>query len=39
VVDFQGIPLGHVRRLTEVLSGELPPGPQVKLLEKVLLQA
>jgi hypothetical protein len=29
VVDFQGIPLEQVRRLTEVLSDELPPVPAV----------
>jgi hypothetical protein len=36
---FKGIPLEQVSRLTEVLTGELPPVPEVKLLETVLPQA
>jgi hypothetical protein len=39
VVDFKGIPLEQVNRLTEVLTGELPPLPKVPLLEKLLPQA
>jgi hypothetical protein len=39
VVDFKGIPLEQVNRLTEVLTGELPPVPKVALLEKLLPQA
>ena len=39
VVDFKGIPLEQVDRLTEVLTGELPPVPKVPLLEKLLPQA
>jgi hypothetical protein len=39
VVDFKGIPLEQVNRLTEVLTGELPPVPRVPLLEKLLPQA
>ena len=39
VVDFKGIPLEQVNRLTEVLTGELPPVPKVPLLEKLLPQA
>jgi hypothetical protein len=39
VVDFKGIPLEQVNRLTEVLTGELPPLPKVPLLEKLLTQA
>ena len=39
VVDFQGIPLEQVNRLTEMLTGELPPVPKVPLLEKLLPQA
>jgi len=38
VVDFKGIPLEQVNRLTEVLTGELPPLPKVPLLEKLLPQ-
>jgi hypothetical protein len=39
VVDFKGIPLEQVNRLTEVLTGELPPVPKVPLLEKLVPQA
>ena len=39
VLDFKGIPLEQVNRLTEVLTGELPPVPKVPLLEKLLPQA
>jgi hypothetical protein len=39
VVDFKGTPLEQVNRLTEVLTGELPPVPQVPLLEQLVPQA
>jgi len=39
VVDFKGIPLEQVNRLTEVLTGELPPVPKVPLLEQLVPQA
>jgi hypothetical protein len=39
VVDFKGIPLEQVNRLTEVLTGELPPVPKVALLEQLVQQA
>jgi hypothetical protein len=39
VVDFKGIPLEQVAKLIEALMGELPPVPQVRLVEKVAPQA
>jgi hypothetical protein len=39
VVDFKGIPLEHVHRLTEVLTSELPPVPRLPVLEKLTPQA
>jgi hypothetical protein len=39
VVDFKGIPLEQVNRLTEVLTGELLPVPKVPLLEQLVPQA
>ena len=36
VVDFKGIPPEQVNKLIEALTGELPPVPEVRLLEKVL---
>jgi hypothetical protein len=39
VLDFKGIPLEQVAKRVEALTGELPPVPQVRLLEKVTPQA
>jgi hypothetical protein len=36
VVDFKGIPLEQVNKLIEALTGELPPVPEVRLVEQVL---
>jgi len=36
VVDFKGIPLEQVNKLIEALTAELPPVPEVRLLEKVV---
>jgi hypothetical protein len=36
VVDFKGIPLEQVNKLIEALTGELPPVPQVRMVEKVV---
>jgi hypothetical protein len=36
LVDFKGIPLEQVNKLIEALTGELPPVPEVRLLEKVV---
>jgi hypothetical protein len=36
VVDLKGIPLDQMLRLAEALTSELPPVPEVRLVEKVL---
>jgi len=39
VVDFRGIPIEQVNKLIEALTGELPPVPEVRLVEQVMPRA
>jgi hypothetical protein len=39
VLDFKGIPVEQVAKLIEALMAQLPPAPQVRLVEKVAPQA